>query len=102
LPKSSREIARAQTPASTLLAGGHVISVVGRLASGGTKMASQDKPNESDEEYNDTNEMKYMWIAVGVIVMVILGGMGINMLVHKESSAETVEMSTSQPTTPQR
>ena len=34
-------------------------------------MASQDKPNVNDEEYNDTNEMKYMWIAVGVIVMVI-------------------------------
>jgi len=28
--------------------------------------------------------------------------MGINMLAHKESSAETVEMSTSQPATPQR
>ena len=65
-------------------------------------MASQDKPSVSDEEYNDRNETKYMWIAVGVIVVVILGGMGINMLVHKESSAETVEMSTSQPATPRR
>ena len=65
-------------------------------------MASQDKPNVNDEEYNDSNEMKYMWIAVGVIVMIILGGMGINMLVHKETSAETVEMSTSQPSTSQK
>ena len=40
--------------------------------------------------------MKYMWIAVGVIVLIILGGMGINMLVHKETSAETIEMSTQQ------
>ena len=64
-------------------------------------MASQDKPNVSDEEYNDKNEMKYMWIAVGVIVMVILGGMGINMLIHKETSADTIEMS-SQKSSPQQ
>jgi hypothetical protein len=74
---------------------------MGRLASGGTKMASQDKPNVSDEEYNDRNEMKYMWIAVGVIVLIIVGGMGINMLVHKETSADTIEMS-SQKSSPQK
>jgi hypothetical protein len=65
-------------------------------------MASQDKPNASNEEYNDRNETKYMWIAVGVIVVVILGGMGINMLVHHETSAETIEMGTSQQGTPQK
>ena len=64
-------------------------------------MASQDKPNVSDEEYNDRNEMKYMWIAVGVIVLIIVGGMGINMLVHKETSADTIEMS-SQKSSPQK
>jgi hypothetical protein len=46
----------------------------------------------TEEEVN-SNENKYMWIAVGVIVVVILGGMGINMLVHKDTSADTVEMS---------
>ena len=64
-------------------------------------MASQDKPNVSDEEYNDKNEMKYMWIAVGVIVLIIVGGMGINMLIHKETSADTIEMS-SQKSSPQQ
>jgi hypothetical protein len=77
--------------------------LAGRLASGGTKMASQDKPSVSEsEEYNASSETKYMWIAVGVIVVVILGGMGINMLVHHETNAEPVEMSTSQQGTPQK
>jgi flagellar basal body-associated protein FliL len=65
-------------------------------------MASQDKPNMSEDEYNARNENKYMWIAVGLIVVIMLGGMGINMLVHHETSAETVEMGTSQPSTPQQ
>jgi hypothetical protein len=56
-------------------------------------MASPDNPNATDEEYNDSNETKYMWIAVGVIVLIIVGGMGINMLVHKETNADTIEMS---------
>ena len=47
----------------------------------------------SQEEEEASNENKYMWIAVGVIVVVILGGMGINMLVHQETSADTIEMS---------
>ena len=42
-----------------------------------------------------------MWIAVGVIVLIIVGGMGINMLVHKETSADTIEMS-SQKSSPQQ
>jgi hypothetical protein len=44
-----------------------------------------------DENEGSSNEMKYMWIAVGVIVAVILGGMGINMLIHHDTSADTVE-----------
>ena len=47
----------------------------------------------SQEEEQARNENKYMWIAVGVIVVIILGGMGINMLVHQGTNAETVEMS---------
>ena len=43
-----------------------------------------------------------MWIAVGVIVLVIMGGMGINMLVHHETSAETIEMGSSQQSAPQQ
>ena len=42
------------------------------------------------------NENKYMWIAVGVIVVIILGGMGINMLVHQDTNPEAAQMSSSQ------
>ena len=57
-------------------------------------MANQNQPNTSDDEAN-RNETIYMWIAVGVIVLILVGGMGINMLVHHETSAETVETSSS-------
>jgi len=53
-------------------------------------MASQEEEQARKEA---SNENKYMWIAVGVIVVIILGGMGINMLVHHESSADTIETS---------
>ena len=56
----------------------------------------------SQEEDEASNENKYMWIAVGVIVVVILGGMGINMLVHHETNAETVETSSPQRSAPQQ
>jgi hypothetical protein len=60
-------------------------------------MSSQDKPNVSQsEEYDDAKETKYMWIAVGLIVLVMVGGMGINMLIHHETSAQPVEMSAPQ------
>jgi flagellar basal body-associated protein FliL len=48
--------------------------------------------NQDDNEAN-SNETRMMWIAVGVIVLIIVGGMGINMLTHHETSADTVEMS---------
>ena len=53
-------------------------------------MASQGNPNVDGNETN-SNETKYMWIAVAVIVLILLGGMGINMLVHHETSADTIE-----------
>ena len=38
------------------------------------------------------NENRNMWIAVGVIVVLLVGGMGINTLVHKEPvSAEAAQ-----------
>ena len=54
-------------------------------------MANQNQPNSSDDEAS--GETKYMWIAVGVIVLIIVGGMGINMLVHHETNADTIETS---------
>jgi len=46
---------------------------------------------DQDEKDASSNEMKYMWIAVAVVVVILLGGMGINMLVHQETNAGTVE-----------
>ena len=45
--------------------------------------------------HNDESEMRVMWIASAVIVLLILGAMGINMLVHHETSAATPETSQS-------
>jgi hypothetical protein len=53
-------------------------------------MANQDKPSVNEPEI-DRRDDRYMWIAVGVIVIGLLGGMGINMLVHHDTSAETIE-----------
>jgi hypothetical protein len=53
-------------------------------------MANQDKPSVNEPEI-DRSDDRYMWIAVGVIVIGLLGGMGINMLVHHETNAETIE-----------
>jgi hypothetical protein len=52
-------------------------------------MANEPEPNT--EEIN--NENRYMWIAVGLIVLVMVGGMGINMLVHHDTNASPVETS---------
>ncbi len=53
-------------------------------------MASQDKPGASENNV-DRSDDRYMWIAVALIVVGLLGGMGINMLVHHETNAETIE-----------
>ena len=58
-------------------------------------MANQNQPSTNEDEAA-RNETKMMWIAVGVIVLIIVGGMGINMLVHHDTSASTVETSSPQ------
>jgi hypothetical protein len=58
-------------------------------------MANQNQLNTNEDEAA-RNETKMMWIAVGVIVLIIVGGMGINMLVHHDTSASTVETSSPQ------
>jgi flagellar basal body-associated protein FliL len=50
--------------------------------------------SNQDETENNTNENRNMWIAVGVIVVLLVGGMGINALVHHEpAAAEPVQSS---------
>jgi hypothetical protein len=48
-------------------------------------MANESEPN-ADE---NSKENRYMWIAVGVIVLAMAGGMGINMLVHHDTPTTT-------------
>jgi flagellar basal body-associated protein FliL len=49
------------------------------------------------DQNDDTREMRMMWIAAAVIVVVLIAGMGINMLVHHDTNAATPETSQSLP-----
>ena len=49
------------------------------------------------DQNDDKREMRMMWIATAVVVLVILGGMGINMLVHHDTNAATPEATQSLP-----
>ena len=53
-------------------------------------MTNHDKASVNEPKI-DRRDDRYMWIAVGVIVIGLLGGMGINMLVHHETNADTIE-----------
>ncbi len=47
-----------------------------------------------DEAETNNNENRNMWIAVAVIVVLLVGGMGINALVHHEpATPEAVQSS---------
>lgn len=49
---------------------------------------------------DDKREMRIMWIASAVVVLLILGAMGVNMLVHHDTSAATPETSQSPAESP--
>jgi len=53
------------------------------------------------DQNDDKREMRMMWIASAAIALLILGAMGINMLVHHDTSAATPETSQS-PTEPSK
>ena len=52
-------------------------------------------PDQNDGK----REMRMMWIFSAAVVLLILGAMGINMLVHHETSAAPTE-TTQSPTEP--
>jgi hypothetical protein len=56
---------------------------------------SEVSMTNQDETESNNNENRNMWIAVGVIVVLLVGGMGINTLVHHEpaTTPETVQSS---------
>ncbi len=43
---------------------------------------------KGDEDVHN-NETRNMWIAVAVIAAILVGGLGINMLIHHETSANS-------------
>ena len=46
-----------------------------------------------DENEINSNETRNMWIAVAVIVAILLGGMGINMLIHHDTIIDAAQTS---------
>lgn len=60
-------------------------------------MANDDKLDVNDNSANEArSDNRMMWISTVVIVVVILGGMGINMLIHHDTSANPVTTSSPQ------
>ena len=55
-------------------------------------MSNQNELTD-EEQANAKRENRFVYISVLVVVVLILGGMGINMLNHKDTSASAVEMS---------
>lgn len=49
--------------------------------------------DQQHENEISNNETRNMWIAVAVIMAILLGGMGINVLIHHDTSADTVQTS---------
>jgi hypothetical protein len=52
------------------------------------------------DKNDDKREMRMMWIASAGIALLILGAMGINMLVHHDTSAATPETTRSPTESP--
>jgi hypothetical protein len=53
-----------------------------------------------DEPDNEKNDMRAMWIATAVIVLFLLGGMGINMLIHHDTNTGPTDISSQSRTAP--
>jgi hypothetical protein len=47
----------------------------------------------TNQRENETNshETRNMWIAVAVIVVLLVGGMGVNTLIHHDAAPETTQ-----------
>jgi flagellar basal body-associated protein FliL len=59
--------------------------------------------SEQEDQERDKREMRIMWIFSGVIVLIILGGMGANMLFHQDtSSSGSTELSSQSRQAPQQ
>jgi hypothetical protein len=56
-----------------------------------TKRPSKIKVHAMPDQNGNKREMRMMWIFSVAVVLLILGAMGINMLVHHDTNAATVE-----------
>src|SRR5262249_46085990 len=65
-------------------------------------MANQDDHTGNNEDRSDKNEMRLMWIGSGVIVLLILGLMGYNMIFNSNMPPDSTEMSSQSRTAPAR
>jgi hypothetical protein len=57
-------------------------------------MTNQNDPN------TEKSEMRWMWIGSAAIVLLILGAMGINMLISRDTSTGSTETSSQSGTVP--
>ncbi len=53
-----------------------------------------------DEGNNEKSDMRGMLILSAIIVILIAGGMGLNVLFHKDTSTGSIEMSSQSRTAP--
>ena len=60
-------------------------------------MSNQDRDEEDDVAERNRRDQRAMWIFSAVVVLIIVGGMGANMLFHKEQPASTDISSQSRP-----
>lgn len=63
-------------------------------------MADEENVTQSDTQ-RDKREQRAMWIFSAIIVLLILGGMGANMLFHKDQGT-TTDISSQSRTAPQQ
>jgi hypothetical protein len=55
---------------------------------------------DQDEENTESGDMRAMWIATAVIVLLLVGGMGINMLLHPDANTGPTDISSQSRTAP--
>jgi hypothetical protein len=65
-------------------------------------MADQNEHTSNNDDDSDKSEMRLMWIGSGVIVLIILGLMGYNMMYNGNMAPDSTEMSSQSRTAPAR
>ena len=61
---------------------------------GNASQEGEDSMTNQDESNTEKRDTRMMWIATGVIVLIFVGAMGINMLLHPDTSTRPTDIST--------